>query len=284
MSISFSHKSKTIKKVYIDKRTILTIKEGINYIGDHLSPTLEQYTCLEILKTENASISEFYSDIHIYEQFLSFATLQGVKCSKITLLDQSMYQDYDKNNIHYDAIQIIYIQREAGNFLKTKSHEFLFDYNSIIDNYPKIIERWYADKSELAPIRQHLISSIVYKGIFSSVEFLIVIQALEGFCTRFRNKKDTLADKLINIITEFSDIDKIKSDEIIIKQVVNSRNYYSHFMAKSTKPDVIDGFELYDLTVKLRKILICCVLHFLGLNHEQINDIFNRSNSNLLHH
>lgn len=119
------------------------------------------------------------------------------------------------------------------------------------------------------------------KNIFSSIDFLIVVQALEGFFTRFR-KEDSLSNMLRNIISEFSCIDKIKNADIAINEVVNSRHYYSHFMERSKKKHILDGQELYDLTHKLRKLLICCVLHFIGFNYPQINEILNKSNSRLL--
>ena len=38
-------------------------------------------------------------------------------------------------------------------------------------------------------IRCHLITSLEKKQLYGSVDFLIVIQALEGFCRRFRSRK-----------------------------------------------------------------------------------------------
>lgn len=85
------------------------------------------------------------------------------------------------------------------------------------------------------------------------------------------------------IISEFSSIDKLKDDNIKIKQVVDSRHYYSHFMNKSKKPNTLDGWDLYNLTFKLRKLLICCILNFIGFEYDEINRLLNQSNNNLLH-
>ena len=62
------------------------------------------------------------------------------------------------------------------------------------------------------------------------------------------------------LLGEFEDIDLIKKCEIDIDAVVDSRNYYSHFMPMSKKSKVVDGIELYDLTIRLRILLVCCVL------------------------
>lgn len=64
---------------------------------------------------------------------------------------------------------------------------------------------------------------------------------------------------MINLlIAEFSDIDKLQGDTINIKEVVDSRHYYSHFMDRKKKKNILDGYELYKLTVKLKKLLVCC--------------------------
>lgn len=121
-----------------------------------------------------------------------------------------------------------------------------------------------------------------------------MVQALEGYCTRFRKEKIkeikvlnpkykvSLKDMLNILISEFICIDKVKDDSVCLEQVVDSRHYYSHFMEKSKKPNTLDGKELYDLTHKLRKLLICCILQFIGFEYKKINDIFNKSNSSIL--
>src|SRR5690606_744517 len=100
------------------------------------------------------------------------------------------------------------------------------------------IKKWFAEKEGIAPIRTHLIESIKPIRIFTSIDFLIVIQALEGFCWRFRKdelekiakdkpkkKQATLGDMICLLKSEFSTISKIKKDDIVIQQVVDSRHY-----------------------------------------------------------
>lgn len=265
----------------IDGNTILNIESGINYHGDYFSPKIEQYTYLKILKQRNVCISDIYSNVFMFEQFLSLATLQTVKCSKITLFDETIFQELDNGEKFYHPIQLIYIQREINQPTNTKKYDFLFDYDSISEQYPQIIKKWYTEKTDIAPIRAHLINSIQGNKVFSSIDFLIVIQALDGFCTRFRVEAN-LTNMLEAIISEFADVSVLKDDNIVIRQVVDSRHYYSHFMSKSKKPNTLDGRELYDLTFKLRKLLICCILCFIGFDNTQINQILNKSNNNLL--
>lgn len=57
------------------------------------------------------------------------------------------------------------------------------------------------------------------------------------------------------------------------KAVVDSRNYYSHFVHKSNKPKSLDGLALYEQTKMLRKNLLCLVLELLGLSHNEVGQI-----------
>lgn len=272
-----------INETQIDENTKLYLKKGINFDGSKyfLTPKIEQYTFLEIHKQTDSSIEEYLSVISLYEQFLSLASLEAVECSKIYLYDRNLFQEQDGEKI-YHPVEFVYIQRYTVNAdLTSKKNDFLFDYDTIKDQYIQIIKKWFTEKEDIAPIRSHLIESIKHKNVFSSVDFLIVIQALEGFCTRFR-RKNTLTIMLQDLISEFSCIDKLKANEICIKEVVDSRHYYSHFMKKSERPHAKDGMELYILTHKIRKLLICCLLDFIGFEKPQINKILDNCHNKLL--
>ena len=63
-----------------------------------------------------------------------------------------------------------------------------------------------------------------------------------------------------------------------------SRNYYSHILKLEKKEDkhALEGWELLNLTKKLRVLLICCVLNFMGMDNDKINQLLNKSNNSLL--
>lgn len=284
----------SINTTQIDENTSLFLHKSITYDESlfFLSPKLEQYTSLVIKKQDNSSIKEFLTLIQTYEQFISLATLDAIECSEIYLYDRGLYQELEDGERHYHNVELHYVQR-ANRIIssKVKKYDFLFDYETIKEEYSNVIRKWFAIDENIIPIRRHLIESIKKRDIFSSIDFLIVVQALEGYCTRFRKemikevKQDrtiTLKEMLNILILEFQSIDKVKDDIICLKQVADSRHYYSHFMEKTKKPHTLDGLELYDLTHKLRKLLICCILQFMGFEYKKINDIFNKSNSYIL--
>lgn len=153
-----------------------------------------------------------------------------------------------------------------------------------------MLKKWMSDTDNLQPIKSHLVDSLVYKPIVGSVDFLQVIQPIEGVWWRFRDDSYRVSNKISNrkqtalntILTEildsFNDIPSIMKLDLDIDAVVDSRNYYSHFVDKSKKPKTLDGFDLYKLTKKLRKVLLCLVLDLLGLSHEEISRILSKQN------
>ena len=173
-----------INSTIIDDNTTLSLKECIVYFEPecYFDKSLNQYTSLEISKKEASSIKDFMKDIYLYEQFLSFATLRRVICSNIQLTDQNCNQEI------CNPIQFIYIHREFDNNAQPKRYQFLFDYEKIKSQYSYIIRKWYTEDDDIVPIRQHLIDSIEVTKVFSSVDFLIVEQAIEGFWWRFRDR------------------------------------------------------------------------------------------------
>ena len=121
-----------------------------------------------------------------------------------------------------------------------------------------------------------------------------MIQALEGFCRRFRSKKyrkmhglperdySDLLTIMGSLLDEFGNIELIQKCGIDKEEVVDSRNYYSHFMPKDKQPKALDGYELYKLTMRLRILLVCCVLSLYGFDNSRINEIMKESHSKVL--
>ena len=88
---------------------------------------------------------------------------------------------------------------------------------------------------------------------------------------------------ITQLIGEFDSVwSRLKLNEINIPAVVDSRHYYSHFMPKSKKPNALDGLELYHLTSQLRKLLVCCMLDFMGFSHDEMRNIIKYCNNSIL--
>lgn len=295
-TIAFKTEPKCIETVDIDDYKF-SIEGVVNFHGDYFEPKINQKTIVEITNKSNFSLKDIIKKIFYFEQFISFATLKPIESCKILLYDKSKFQPLNNGEKHFSPIE--YIQVYHGKKNKSEqnlleSGNFLFSYNAIKEEFSSILKKWYSEQDDIAPIRHHLIECVRQKDSFSSVDFLVIIQAIEGFWWRFRDENykrsnnlnsknqthlNTILEALIN---EFKDIELLKLNEININEVVDSRHYFSHFVYKSKKPHAKDGLELYHLTKQIRKLLICCLLNFVGFSNEQISYIVKKSNSNFL--
>jgi hypothetical protein len=215
--------------------------------------------------------------------------LSTVKSSEITFFDDELYQQCGEDK-YYKTINFIRPDPDRVDLTGNIRQSFLFDYSAVKDIYSNVINAWYNVPSELYPIRSHLIDSLKKKQVFDSVDFLILIQAVEGFWWRFRDavynnpKKGKVSLKLIitELVNEFKEVKLLTEASMDIDAIVDSRHYYSHFLPKSKKPKTLDGIKLFEESKKLRILLICCILSFVGFNNSQIDSIFQSSHLLLL--
>lgn len=253
-----------------------------------LKPEVEQYSYIEIKKScddAGLSINEIFYEIHKVGQFLSLATKRNVRPESIYLIDPDVRQDYGEGKSYFFPIYILRNQEIAPNPSRLSRNNFLFRYEDLSDRLPSILAKWMSDTDNLQPIKNHLVDSLVYKPIVGSVDFLQVIQAIEGVWWRFkddayraangisRRKRTSLNTILKELLGTLSDIPSVTKLNLDIEAVVDSRNYYSHFVHKSNKPKSLDGLALYEQTKMLRKILLCLVLELLGLSHNEVGQI-----------
>lgn len=270
----------------------ISVLKGIAYSSRELSlkPELEQYSYLEIKKPGvGLSIPEIFHELNKFQQFLSLVTKRNVQYETIYLKDPDIYQDFGYGQkIYYFPIYILTVQKAVFNPVKLNRDKFLFRYEDMPDRISGMLVKWMSDSDNLQPIKNHLVDSLVYKPTVGSVDFLQVVQAIEGVWWRFREdeyrvvnnvpkrKKTTLTTIFQEILKALSDISKVSSVNLDVEAVVDSRNYYSHFVDKSKKPKTLDGLQLYDLTRQLRTILLCLVFELLGLSHTEINMLLSK--------
>ncbi len=268
--------------------------------GSLFSAKFEQFTSLKIESKKDSSIKGFYEKACRFEQFLSLATFKDVSYSELCLYSKDCSQTIGNETTIYNPIRIDTIFHAAPSDKKIDISNFLFNYEGVKDKYNDALRKWFSRDSKFDAIRGHMLESIDYKGHFSYLNFLIVVQAIEGYGWRYRKsacqiaadkrcaealragkkpqtKRIMLSDIIKTLLSDYKDISCI-NQRIKIAAVVDSRNYYSHLTEKNKK-NKLTGLKLFELTQELRKLLFCCVMTYLGFSNSDIQRYTNNASN-----
>ena len=256
-------------------------------------PTFEQFTSLQIESVSAISMQELYIAAVRFERFISLASLREVGFTDLQVYSKEYFFTVGKDMVHYKPVSIDTTFHQHPSEKKIEKFKFLFDYDQVADIYPQVIKKWFSNDWKFDAIRGHFLDSIEYHGAFSYINFLIVIQAVEGYGNRYLRKQvdaykktlpiGTKTKKLHNILTTvfrmFTDV-KVINQSTDLDAIVETRNYHSHLLSQRGKKWV-DGLELYDLTDELRKVLICCIMSYLGFPNKMIDQLTTDTNNDL---
>lgn len=285
-SISVSIETKLEEKaplasVELDDGLNIQLKEGATYKPDYPKLYIDQSTYVEILKDDMNALLALTTS-RMFERFMSVATLAPVEHGKIMLYSKQKCQELEGGKVIYHPIELVtflYLDDVQGSY---KQRDFLFQSSDVAQELGLMLDKLYKDKS-IAQIWSNLVDSLEKKRVFTSNDFLVVIQAIDGFAIRYR-KEQKLLPELISLREEFKDIKKLKLTDEDLEAANGSRNYYSHILKLEKKVDkhALEGWELFKLTKKLRVLLICCVLNFMGMDNDKINQLLNKCDNSLL--
>jgi hypothetical protein len=246
--------------------------------------TIQQSYQLNFYTVQLHSFHHLLKKANRFNTFLQLGTLNELSFEKITLINPDDYQELTGGRKYFHPVDLFYQQHSNTAVRKSSMKDFLFTYDTVAGAFSDIIKKWFGFDVQMAPILKHLINSIGPKDFFDTGDFLVAVQALEGYATRFRpnipktGKKLTLKDQLNGLWSEFSFIPRIKNLNLNVDTATNSRHYYSHFFSKKANAHVADGVELYKLTQSLKAILICCVLSETGFDQQTMLTIMNKYN------
>lgn len=276
-----SVENEVLDEIELENGITLKLKQGSSDLSDDLKVHIEKSTYLEVAK-EGLNSFDVLEAARMFERFLALAMLAHVEHGKITLFSRNRCQTTKDGMRYYHPIELVTLLYKSVLEKNMKHPDLLFKYDDVADGFVKMYKRFWSDES-IALIWSNLIDSLEKKRVFTSNDFLVVVQALDGFSIRFRKEIDLL-EQLKALRNEFIGIKRLKLTEDDLKAARGSRNYYSHILKldKKDKTTALDGAQLFYLTKKLRVLLICCVLNFLGLDNEKINELLNNCNNSIL--
>ncbi|WP_075351128.1 ApeA N-terminal domain 1-containing protein [Algoriphagus marinus] len=224
-----------------------------------------------IIKISSVEPSAFLDIVKKSERLLLFFELAFT--SKVKFISFYLFDhEPDADNLGNKSIALYYKQR-LGLRDKSPYDRPVFNFNHIENSLNSILCNWMAIDSKLEPILNYLVKSFQNDNYFDTSNFMIIVNALEGFHRRFRNdghvdlkvRLDFLFDEFQNVI----DIGKIKLDSF---RIARNRHYYSHFYEKDFQY-LYDLQGLVDVTFELRKLLYCCILKQIGFNDALLKNV-----------
>lgn len=239
--------------------------------------TLSKQAYIEIETKQSMGFLDLFAEALWFKDFFSFATMHPTVFSSICLLGDEDYEE-ERNGIRIpNEIEFLYIAGEKFHLdYALQKTDFLLDWKEIQNDFPGIINKWYVQKEDSEPIIQQLIQSVIPRGYFRPSDFLTIIQAIEGYFNRFINDGKSLAYIIDSLYCSFSAISIVANNRAETQKVVDSRNHYSHILPIGKKKDALKDWDLYELTDKLRPLLLCCILSFIGFEKGSINTVVQR--------
>ncbi len=199
--------------------------------------------------------------------------------------------------------------------------DLIFGYRSIETDFQRIIQNWFSKYELLEPAFDLVIEQFHRGNQFNVNTFLNLAQAAETFHARTNNhtripKDDykimkeeilklapskyygwlneqfnfgnnlNLHRRLTEIVDKYSNdiLDIIIPDkDQFVKQVKNTRNYYTHY-SKDGKKKALKGSELFYLSEKLKLQLVCAFLMEVGFSKKQLSEFLDSVKWRLFNH
>lgn len=281
LALDTSTGKSTLASVKLDNGMTLSLNQECSYRPDGTQVNINQATTLVIEKDDISGLDVLIT-ARKFERFLSLAMLKPIEHGKITLRSRDYYQEMKDGTPYYHSIELVSKLYKGESNDRAKIYDKLFNYADVKQDFEAIFKR-YDDDMNIAQIWSNLIDSLERKRVFTSNDFLVVIQALDGFSIRFRKEQDFLP-QLTALRDEFKDIRRVNLTDDDLKCARGSRDYYSHILKleKKEKKNALEGAKLFELTRKLRVLLICCLLSFLGMDNVRINELLNKCRNSIL--
>lgn len=241
-------------------------------ISDHITKfdlDVRQDTFLKISSKEKASIDDFLNAITPFSQFLSLTLFHRQFPDSISLMIDGDDDEYE----------LLFNVRPSKSVL----YSSVISFDKMNERIPALLSKWYAGYDLVAPVSTHLVKSLSLTQPFDHTDFLIIAFALDGYFKRFLNKKDGKDSKknkdgLEKLIKHFENVDVIRECNIDPEVFVQTRDKYTHLLKDEDMPKAITDYkELVWLAEKGKILLTCCLLDYMGMTTEEINQCCNES-------
>ena len=266
---------------------------------------IEEQCSVTLSYIESRSLKEILMDTYVFNGFVTLMTFEQSYPLSIVLSDPTYVKDGKTKLIqcfyHNPSYNPKYKFRRKG--------EYLIEYGDIKNEFSNLIENWYKRYHEIKPVFSLMLYSFKDKLKFNEDKFMDIVRAVETFhrrtttCTklpttefeslvsRIQDKVDkvdkqwliknnvlnyanelSLKQRLLDLIRNYASpylLEQIPNQKRFCVQVVDSRNYYTHYSLEKEKVALKEK-ELFELNQKLKALLILCICKHIGITDAEI--------------
>lgn len=269
---------------------------------------ITQRTFFTLKSEEPCNIDLFISLAHKISHLISFAvgetvSIKNVSARKYKENDESVHLYSKKTKVFYCSTTY------TKNIPKCLAWDMLFNFNTIKDNTEEVFNKWINAYENLSPTLFLYFST--KNNSINKIEskFLALAQALETYHRRLSDEKlmaddiyesllseiinscpkehknwlygrlkygneITLSKRLKKIIEPFKEyFGNNEQRQKLIKKIVDTRNFLTHYDKSLIDKSANSGRELYILYYKMEIILQLNFLHMIGFTSEDIKNI-----------
>ena len=282
------------------------------------SITITQNVDFVIKSSSELHLLDLLHHYYRFQNFLILALCKDTYPKSITL--DSPCLGYGYNSENKNTFKGVKLYCHVDGCKSKPTTKMFFSYSDIKDSFPRIINNWYKLEDTFTPVLDLLFEQFYNnKRVVVETRFLNLAQAIEKFHrlidSRDKMNKDAykkmkqeilnttnkeyhkwlndkfnfgnelnLHDRLTDLVSKHSNIFSEDENEkkLFIKQVKDSRNYYTHY-SERLQYKALTGSDLFYLSEKLKLILICAFLHKIGFDAKLLESCLERSSkTNLL--
>lgn len=275
---------------------------------------LEEHCSVLFKYKEKENFDKILTDMTVFQKFITLSTFEQSYPLSITFRDDDYFIEDQKVRQKLNIICIYQNTYYNKNYKIRRSFETLLKLQEIQNDFPKLIWNWYEKYHEIEPAFILLLDYFIDKTRFDTEKFMDIVRGLETFhrntSQEQRLPKPEFSKKIKKILEtvdlsksekewlknelQYSNELKLKErlNELIYKysnkyiqnqivdistfckDVVNTRNYYTHYGAHLKKKS-LTGNDLFKTTQKLTGLLISCILSYIGVNISIVEEKMN---------
>lgn len=163
-------------------------------------------------------------------------------------------------------------QREPYYCTFEAPNDFYMPRAMMVATLSDVVARWFDIYPKVEMPSQLALSVMNSKGLWPHVEFLSLMQALEGLHRACYGKQVALAKRLEELTSKLSgDIRKaiFGPSAAVPREWIHTRNYYTHWDEK-LRPKILDGQRMVYANVRMRHFLRALYLDLVGIPQDAI--------------